>query len=165
MLQGLSQCPVPVAGCDVVTATLYPGSDPAAAAGLRQWEGGAMTRPDPRNVCDGCRQSLDQRLRSHVELGPIVHDHIWQQLADADERLCDTCMYRRAWDRLGRMLTLADLRPCPWNLFHRPHSWFDLFMRAEREPPRNLAKWRSAANDLGIAPLSFPEVSKSRAAR
>jgi hypothetical protein len=66
---------------------------------------------------------------------------------------------------LAALLTLTDLRPCPWNLFHRPHSWFDLFMRAEREPPRNLTEWRSAANDLGIAPLSFPEVSKSGAVR
>jgi hypothetical protein len=62
-----------------------------------------MTRPDPRNVCDGCGGSLDQRLRSHVGLGPIVHDHIWQQLAEASERLCDACMYQRAWDRLGRI--------------------------------------------------------------
>jgi hypothetical protein len=41
-----------------------------------------MTKSDPRNVCDACRQSLDRRLRSHVELGPIVHDHIWRQIAD-----------------------------------------------------------------------------------
>jgi hypothetical protein len=111
-----------------------------------------MTKTDPRNVCDACRQSLDRRLRSHVELGPIVHDHIWQQLADAGERLlCDTCMFRRAWERFGRMLTLADLRPCPWNLFLRPHSWFDLFMRAGQSR-RNLADWHSASRDLGIAP-------------
>jgi hypothetical protein len=153
MLQGLSQCPVPVAGCDVVTATLYPGSDPAAAAGLRQWEGGAMIRPDPRNVCDGCRQSLDQRLRSHVELGPIVHDRIWQQLANADERLCDSCMYQRACNRLGRVLTLADLRPCRWNLYGQPNSWFDIFVEVEGTLPSNLDEWRSVGEPGEFAPV------------
>ena len=54
-----------------------------------------MSRPDPRNVCDGCGRSLDRRLRSHVELGPIVHSHIWRQLAnDPRERLCCACMYQ-----------------------------------------------------------------------
>jgi hypothetical protein len=101
-----------------------------------------MSRPDPRNVCDGC---------GHVELGPIVHAHIWQQLAEEPrEYLCLMCMGQRAWERLGRHLTLADLQPCSWNLFHRPHSWFDLFA-AEHEPPSNLADWHSAARDLGIA--------------
>jgi hypothetical protein len=81
-----------------------------------------MTRPDPRNVCDGCGVSLDRRLRLHVDLGPIVHDDIWQQLAGTGERLlCDTCMYRRALHRLRRMLILADLRPCRWNLYGQPH--------------------------------------------
>src|SRR5262249_44726796 len=109
-----------------------------------------MSCPDPRNVCDACRVSLDRRLRSHVEIGPIVHDHIWLCLADASERLlCDTCMYERARERLGRMR--ADLRPCPWNLFHSPHSWFDLFVEMESAPLSSLAEWRNAASDLGIA--------------
>jgi hypothetical protein len=110
-----------------------------------------MTRPDPRDVCDRCRQSFDQRLRSHVLRGPIVHDHIWRQLAKRGERvLCDGCMYARAHERLGRVLTLADLRPCPWNLFHSPNSWLEFFVRVEGKPPSNLAEWRSAARDLGI---------------
>jgi len=91
------------------------------------------------------------RPRAQPVLGPIVHDHIWQQLAEASERLCDTCMYQRAWDRLGRVLTLADLLPCPCNLFHRPHSWFDFFVEIEGKPPSNLAEFRSAARVLGIA--------------
>jgi hypothetical protein len=63
-----------------------------------------MTRPDPHTVCDGCGRSFDRRLRSHVELGPIVHDDLWQRLANAGERLlCDECMYRRSSERLGRM--------------------------------------------------------------
>jgi hypothetical protein len=41
-----------------------------------------------KNVCDGCRQSLDRRRRSHVELGPMLHDSIWNQIADPAEALC-----------------------------------------------------------------------------
>jgi hypothetical protein len=59
-------------------------------------------------------------------------------------------MYARAHERLGRVLTLADLRPCPWNLFHSPNSWLEFFVRVEGKPPSNLAEWRSAARDLGI---------------
>src|SRR5262249_53781197 len=96
----------------------------ARSTKLRRPGGRAMSRPDPRDVCDRCRQSFDQRRR-----GPMVHDHIWQQLAKRGERaLYDGCMYARAHERLGRVLTLADLRPCPWNLFHSPRSWFDLFV-------------------------------------
>jgi hypothetical protein len=102
-----------------------------------------MSRPHPRNVCHGCGQSLDRRRRSHVELGPILHDHIWRQLAGPHEALCLMCMGQRAAHRLGRMLTLADLRPCSWNLFHRPHSWFDLFVEMEGAPPSNLDEWRA----------------------
>ena len=94
------------------------------------------------NVCDGCRQSLDRRRRSHVELGPMLHDSIWRQIADPAEALCWECMLRRADERLGRMLTLADLRPCPFNLY-KHYSWFDLF--AEMEPPSNLEEWRSVS--------------------
>jgi hypothetical protein len=113
--------------------------------------------------CDGCHQSLDQRLRSHVALGPIVHDHIWRQLADAGERLCDACMYQRAWDRLGRVLTLADLRPCRWNLYGQPNSWFDIFV--DDAPPSDLAEWRNVGEPGEFAPLNSPEVSKPGAAR
>jgi hypothetical protein len=117
-----------------------------------------MTKPDPRNVCDGCGQSLDRRLRSHVELGPIVHTHIWRQLAaDPRERLCFTCMGLCAVHRLGRMLALADLRPCPWNLEGQPYSWFDLFVEVEGAPPSNLlAEWRSVGEPGEFAPLNFP---------
>src|SRR5262245_12244820 len=101
-----------------------------------------MSRPDPSNGCDGCRQSLDRRLRSHVELGPILHTRIWQQSAEPREALCLMCLDLRAVQRLGRSLTLADLRPCRWNLWGQPHSWFDLFVEMEGEPPSNLADWR-----------------------
>ena len=114
-----------------------------------------MTKTDPRNVCDACRQSLDRRLRSHVELGPIVHDHVWRQLADPREALCVTCMCLRAVQRLGRMLTLSDLRPCRWNLYGQPHSWLDLFVEMEGAPPSNLAEWRSVGEPGEFAPWNF----------
>jgi len=119
-----------------------------------------MTRPDPRNVCDGCGASLDRRLRAHVVLGPIVHDHIWQQLSEASERSCDACMYQRAWDRLGCELTLADLRPCRWNRLNEPYSYLDLFVDIEGKPPANLAEWRSVGAPGEFAPLSFPRAAR-----
>jgi len=80
-----------------------------------------MTRPNPRNVCDGCRLSFDRRLRCHTKLGPMVHTATWRQLADDPrETLCFGCMNRRATERLGRGLALNDLRLCEWNL-----PWLD----------------------------------------
>ena len=78
----------------------------------------------------------------------MLHDHIWQQIAAPSERaLCIKCMIDRTIERLGRSPTFADLRPCPWNLFHRPHSWFDMFMQMEGEPP-NLAEWQTAIAEI-----------------
>jgi hypothetical protein len=107
-----------------------------------------MTRPNPHNVCDGCRQSFDRRLRSHVELGPILHDSVWRQIADANEALCWECILQRTVQRLGRLPTFADLRPCAWNLFDRPHSWFDLFVEIEEGPPQNLAEWQAVIAEM-----------------
>jgi len=108
-----------------------------------------MSHPNPRNVCDGCGQTLDRRRRGHVLLGPIVHDEIWRRLAKPTAALCWQCMLERGRVRLGRMLRLADLQPCPWNLFHRPYSWFDLFVEMEGLPPTNLAAWRAAWRVIG----------------
>jgi len=94
---------------------------------------------------------FDRRLRSHAKPGPIVHEHIWRQLAKDRECLCDKCMYRRAVYRLGRMLSIADLRPCEWNLFDRPYPWLDLFVEMEGAPQSSLADWRNVASNLGIA--------------
>jgi hypothetical protein len=94
-----------------------------------------MSRPDPR--CDGCGQA-------GADLGPMLHDYIWRQIAKPGEHtLCAKCMLERTTERLGRLLTLADLRPCPFNLFHRPHSWFDFFVEMEGTPPSSLDEWRA----------------------
>src|SRR5262249_16948229 len=76
-------------------------------------------------------------------LGPIVHDEIWRQLANPSEALCWKCMLHRACLRLGRMLTLADLRPCRWNRYNEPYSYLDLFIDIEGRLPSNLAEWAS----------------------
>jgi hypothetical protein len=89
-----------------------------------------MSHPDPRNVCDGCGQTLDRRRREHVLLGPIVHTRVWRRLADDPrEQLCLTCMNKRAIERFGRGLALNDLRLCRWNL-----GWLDVFVDADDEP-------------------------------
>jgi hypothetical protein len=79
-----------------------------------------VSHPDPRNVCAGCRVSFDRRLRLHTELGPIVHDDIWQQFAaDPRECLCFACMDWRV-AMLGHVLR-----------------------RDGGDPSANLAEWRS----------------------
>jgi hypothetical protein len=117
---------------------------------------GPMSRPDPRNVCDGCDLSLDRRLRTHVELGPVLHNHIWRQIAEPCEVLCLLCMGKRAVQRLGRHLALADLIPSRWNLWGQPHSWFDLFAELEGKPPSSLAEWRSVGDPGEFEPLNPP---------
>jgi hypothetical protein len=81
----------------------------------------------------------------------MLHDHLWQQITEPGERmLCDMCMSDRAFERLGRSLTLADLRPCGFNLFHRPDSWFDRFPLREEGPPQNLAEWQAAIAEIDV---------------
>jgi hypothetical protein len=83
--------------------------------------------------------------------GPVLHDHLWKRIAEHNERmLCGFCVSERMQRRFNRDLKLADLKPCPFNLFQHPHSWFAMLMRDECEPPTNLAEWRRAAAELGI---------------
>ena len=119
-----------------------------------------MSRPNPHNACDGCGETLDRRRREHVLLGPIVHDEIWPQLAKPTECLCWECMLHRAWDRLGRVLVLADLRPCWWNRLNEPYSYLDLLIDIEGRLPANLDEWRSVGAPGEFAPLSFPRAAR-----
>ena len=105
------------------------------------------------NVCDGCGQTLDRRRRDHVLLGPIVHAEIWRRLGTPTEALCWECMLDRARVRLGRMLMLADLRPCRWNLDRQPYSYLDLFVDIEGEQPANLDEWASVGEPGEFAEL------------
>ena len=112
-----------------------------------------MSRPNPRNVCDGCGRTLDRRRRNHVLLGPIMHDEIWRRLAKPTECLCWECMLKRARERLGRLLILADLRPCRWNRLNEPYSYLDLLIDIEGKPPRNLAEWCAVGEPGEFGPL------------
>jgi hypothetical protein len=114
-------------------------------------------RSRPSNVCDGCGQTLDRRRREHIPLGPVVHEHIWCRLVDDPrECLCFECMGKLALGRLGRMLTLVDLRPCRWNLSGQPYSWFDLFTEMEGPPSESLvAEWCAVGDPGEFEPLQF----------
>ena len=88
----------------------------------------------PQWQCDDCNQSFDE-----WPLAPILHDATWLKLAGKHTTLCVKCMFRRASER-EVALTLADLRPCMYNVLHSPHSWYDLFLSRESEPPVNLSE-------------------------
>jgi hypothetical protein len=78
-------------------------------------------------------------------LAPMLHDKVWKAFAAAQETLCAACFYRRTIDRDVRV-TLADLLPCPFNLFGAPQSWFDLFRSIDGHPGSAiLNQWRVEA--------------------
>jgi hypothetical protein len=89
--------------------------------------------------CDGCRRSWNE-----VYAGPMLCDATWRRLADEAETLCEDCVRQRSFDRRVR-IALADLLPCEFNLFHWPHSYFNLFASIETPPTVVSNKWRVAA--------------------
>jgi hypothetical protein len=93
--------------------------------------------------CDGCRQSFDQEPPA-----PMLHEEVWQKIGDRSERLCATCMFKRAKER-GVRLTLASLQPLPVNVRCNPWSWFDLFLErvhhGELPPDFDMQAWCKAA--------------------
>jgi len=91
-----------------------------------------MNRRD-RNVCNGCRVSFER-----VPHAPMLFDATWLKLAQKRELLCPDCLFARA-ARCGIRITLADLRPCPFNRFGEPLSWFELFAGGER--PEVIEAW------------------------
>jgi hypothetical protein len=91
----------------------------------RKRAAGAAAMRDDRDLCSACRQSFDG-----VPQAPMLFDGSWRKLAHPRELLCADCFFAREVQR-RICITLADLRPCPVNLFHRPRSWFDLFAKDE----------------------------------
>jgi hypothetical protein len=71
----------------------------------------------------------------------------WATLAEPHELLCTKCFFARAQER-GVWLTLAMLKPCPVNLFHRPLSWFDAFTRGPDDSPVDIEAWLEAERYL-----------------
>ena len=96
---------------------------------------------DNRYRCDGCGKSWRK-----VSAAPVLHDHIWLQIADTHEILCVGCMFERAAERKV-YLELSSLRPCPFNLFHWPRSYFNLFAEMETPPTRVPPEWRELMNE------------------
>jgi hypothetical protein len=59
------------------------------------------------NRCAGCGQA-------GADLGPMLHDYIWRQIAKPGEHtLCAKCMLERTTERLGRMPTFATCGRAP----------------------------------------------------
>jgi len=90
--------------------------------------------------CDACQQSFDDVPRARM-----LRDAVWRKLAERQASLCAGCMFERAVDR-SVDLTLADLEPCPFNLFGARMCWYHLF--AKGKAPTD--EWRAAARELGI---------------
>jgi hypothetical protein len=87
--------------------------------------------------CDDCHKSFDD-----VPLAPMLHDHVWTQLAAKNETLCTSCMFKRAIEHKV-YLDLSSLRPCAFNLYGWPRSDFNLF--AQGNPPTRVSEeWRKA---------------------
>jgi hypothetical protein len=84
----------------------------------------------------------------------MLHDATWLKLADKHTVPCAECMFQRASGR-EVALTLADLRPCMYNVLPHaasaPRSWYDLFLGRESETPSNLSEWDSFLSRLGQA--------------
>jgi hypothetical protein len=97
-----------------------------------------------RRKCAGCGK------RDVEGEAPMLHDHLWLQLADRNEILCCACFFDRAAERQVA-LSLEALRPCPFNLFHWPRSWFNLFAEHNTPPTIVDAEWSEAAK------LTWPE--------
>jgi hypothetical protein len=55
----------------------------------------------------------------------MLFDGTWRKLAHKRENLCMNCFSERVKQR-GKPITLADLRPCPFNY---ENGYFDVFAR------------------------------------
>jgi hypothetical protein len=77
----------------------------------------------------------------------MLLDDVWAQLAGERQILCVNCMFQRANARKV-YLGLSSLRPCAFNLFHWPHSFFNFFAKRETPPTRVDPEWHEAWTDL-----------------
>jgi hypothetical protein len=107
--------------------------------------------------CTACKVSFTRAFHA-----PMLTDATWSKLANRDENLCAECFWTRAGERRVR-LTLADLKPCPVNLFHQPYSWFDLFAKGER--PEIIEAWLKFADNNQTAWEEKAEQARRRGAR
>jgi hypothetical protein len=85
-----------------------------------------------KQACAGCHKSFDEEPAA-----PMLTDAAWAKFAGPKDQLCAGCFFSRAIERRIN-LTLANLLPCPFNLFHTPRSWFDMFASLESVEPPNI---------------------------
>jgi len=89
--------------------------------------------------CTACQCSY-----RHVPLAPMLFDGSWRKLAHRNENLCCNCFFARATER-SITLTLADLRPCPFN---HERGYFDHFARnAPQELIEVWLRWLDRAKE------------------
>jgi hypothetical protein len=93
--------------------------------------------------CTACDQSLDV-----VPLAPMLRDEVWNRIAHPRETLCTDCFFARMVRVFDRMPCFADLLPCVFNLLHAPHSWLDLFISKEKQPPVLDDEWRAVLAEI-----------------
>lgn len=97
----------------------------------------------------------------------MLRDEVWTKIGAPSDRLCATCMFKRAKER-GERLTLASLEPLPVNLRCNPWSWFDLFLQRVHDgkvpPDIDLPAWRKAAEIFppSVLPRFFKQEEPSR---
>jgi hypothetical protein len=85
----------------------------------------------PERNCDDCGRAYEGDVRQ----APMLLDGSWRKLAHRREHLCSECLRARAKIR-GIEITLADLRPCPFNI---GAGWFEKF--ADKAPPEVVMTW------------------------
>lgn len=98
------------------------------------WRKDKLGRPRYSHRCDACRRSFGK-----VQIAPMLHDHVWLQIAGDRELLCERCTRQRAKYHLGRDITLADLHPCRCNMYRSP-PWFAVLAPGNMTPELD-AQW------------------------
>jgi len=100
-----------------------------------------ITRIDESFKCDHCKRPLWRE----VQLGPMLKDEVWLQLAAKYETLCAGCVFERA-AACEISITFADLRPCTFNLMGGARS--SLFAVFGSKNDFECEKWDEARREL-----------------
>jgi len=91
--------------------------------------------------CTACHCSY-----RHIPPAPVLFDGTWRRLAHKRENLCWNCFMSRMEERGLPPITLADLRPCPFN--HERTGYFDFFKRnASPELIETWLRWLGNATE------------------
>ena len=95
--------------------------------------------------CHACNRSL-----AKVQRAPMLHNEVWRRITKPGEHLlCEQCARQRAKDHLSRDLTMADLRPCAFNM-HRSPPWFAVLTQGRMTPELD-AQWSAVIAEAKAA--------------